>query len=271
MLTLIFYNNSTVNINLNGNPISEYIEKTFKHLQHLPLDFKIFDYLKYHSQNKDLLYSSLLDSAAKLSIDIDVQSLTDQKYLNSLHKMYEIGYNKGSNVWLQFHEMIHAVESVTNADIHPILNEMTINFRDRAGPLEKPFSRDFLKYGTPSITKGTCYCRWSELGKIPSQYWLDDEPDDIQRVCQLAKPWTVLRPSITIALDDIDFSMSAEQQEKFNIWFGKHKQQWMNYWKLTSWAADEMSLVIPIGLVENISLLKNNMESGLVPSKVQVQ
>jgi hypothetical protein len=271
MLTLIFNDNSTISITLNGNPVSEYIEKTFKHLQHLPLQFQIFDYLKYHCNNNKIFYDKLLESAKELNIEIDVLQLQDQKYLNSLHKIYELGYNKGSSRWLEFHEMIHAIEAVTNADIHPIPNEMVINFRDRAGPLEKSFDRDFLKYGTQSITKGTCYCRWNELGKIPSQYWLDNEPDDVQRLCQLAKPWTVLRPSINIALEDINFTMSIEQQEKFNVWFSKHKQQWMDYWKLTTWTSDEMSSVIPIGTVENILLLTNNMESGLVPSKIKVQ
>jgi hypothetical protein len=269
-MLLTLKDNSIVEIKLDQNPVSEYIEKSFRHLQHLPIPFHIFDHLTYYKKDKELLYSTLVDSAKKLNINVDVSQLTNQTYLNSLHKIYELGYNKGSNIWLEFHEMIHAIESITNTDTHPIPNEMIINFRDLAGPLEKPFDRNYLEYAVQLVTKGTCFCRWGELGKIPSQYWLDNEPDDTQRLCQLAKPWTVLRPSFVIALDDIDFSLSSDQQQKFNSWFDKHKQIWIQYWKLSSWTESEMYSVIPIGKVNNLSSLIDKVQSGIFPIKVSV-
>lgn len=270
MLRLVFNDNSTVDIQLDQNPVGGYIEKSFRHLQHLPLEFQIFDYLKRHSQNKDLLYSELIKSAEKLNVKIDISQLGDQQYLNMLHKIYESQYNKGANTWLQFHEMIHAIESLTNIDHHPISDEMTINFRDRAGLLEKSFDYKYLQYAVQSVSQGTCYCRWAELGKVPTQYWLDGEPDDIQRLCQLAKPWTMLRPSFIIALADLEFALSIEQQQKFSMWFSRHQQAWLDYWKLPSWNLTDMSSVIPIGQVINLDQLKHNMQLGLVPTQVQL-
>jgi len=269
MLTLTLNDNSTVDIELNQNPVSQYIKKSFRHLQHLPIPFHIYDYQKYYINHKDLLYSTLIDSADKLGIDVDVLRLSDQKYLNSLHKIYETGYNKGTNIWLEFHEMIHLIELAN--DCRLVNSQLIINFRDSAGPLEKPFNREYLKHSVQSVTQGTCFCQWGELGKIPSQYWIDNEPDDTQRLCQLAKPWTVLRPFFIIALDDIDFRMSLEKQQEFDAWFAKHKQAWIQYWNLSSWSESEMNSVIPIGQVKDISQLIDKLNSGAILDKITVQ
>ena len=270
MLSLSLNDNSTVGIELNQNPVGQYIEKTFRHLQHLPVPFHIYDYLNYFSQNKELLYNTLIESSKKLNVDIDIAQLTDQTYLNSLHKIYELEYKQGSNVWLEYHEMIHSIEAINHISVRDVPDEVIVNFRDRAGPLEKPFNREYLEYGVQSVTQGTCFCRWGELGKIPSHYWADGEPDDTERICQLAKPWTVLRPSFIIALEDMDFSMSAESRRGFNSWFAKHKQAWMQYWKLDSWTEDEMSCVIPIGQVKDVSLFVDKIHSGKFITKVSV-
>jgi len=270
MLTLFLNDESTFNIDVENNPISQYIEKSFRHLQHLPIPFHIYDYIKRHITDKDLLYTNLINSAAHLGIKVETRQLGDQKYLNELHKIYEFGYNKGSNVWLEFHEMIHFIESLNNMNQRMIKDQFEINYRDQAGPLEKPFDRTYLKHSTHTIDKGTCYCHWSELGKTPYQYWMDNEPDDIARICTLAKPWTMLRPSFTIALEDIDFKLSQKQEQEFNKWFSKYKKQWLEYWKLDSWSEHEMNAVIPIGKISNIDLLKNKMHSCATPTYIKV-
>jgi hypothetical protein len=270
MLILTLNDQSKFDIELNRNPVGQYIEKTFRHLQHLPVPFHIYDYLNYFIQNKELIYNTLIESAKKLNVDIDVAQLTNQLYLNSLHKLYELGYNKGSNVWLEYHEMIHSIEAINQIDVRDVSDEVIINFRDRAGPLEKPFNRKYLEYGVQSVTQGMCFCRWGELGKIPRYYWADGEPDDIERICQLAKPWTVLRPSFNIALEDMDFTLSAESRQGFNSWFAKHKQAWMQYWKLDSWTEDEMSCVIPIGQIKDVSSFVEKIHSGKFITKVSI-
>jgi hypothetical protein len=258
-----------VDIELNQNIISQYIEKSFRHLQNLPLSFHIYDYLKYYSQNKELLYRTLLDAAKKLNIDIDEAQLTDQKYLNFLHKTYEFGYNKGSNVWLEFHEMIHAIEALNNNNL--VSDQVTINYRELSGPLEKPFNRNYLEHAVQSISKGTCYCQWNELGKSPYRYWSDNEPDDIARIYQLAKPWTVLRPSVTIALEDIDFTLSQEDQQRFDDWFSGYKESWMQHWNLDHWDEKEMTSVIPIGQISDVDELKEKIYQGNRVTKVHVR
>jgi hypothetical protein len=269
MLTITLDDNSIFDIKLNSNPVGQYIEKSFKHLQHLPLPTKIYDYPAYYVNDKDLLYTTLIDSAKKLNIDIDVSKLVNQEYLNYLHEIYEHGYKKGTNVWLDFHEMIHSIEKLNNGDI--IDDQIIVNYRDAAGLLEKPFDRNYLQYAVQNVSAGTCYCRWSELGKHPYQYWLDKEPNDIIRLCQLATPWTILRPSFTIALEDTDLFLSKEELQEFNTWFSEYKDQWIQHWNLKSWDEKEMNSVIPIGEILDVSTFKEKIHKGARIYKVNVR
>lgn len=271
MIAIILDDNSEHILELNNNPLASYIHKSFKHLQNAPLPFSPhFDYMSKYYNDITGVINKLKASAEYLNVSVDFSKLDQQEYLNHLHKIYETGYKKGSNVWLDFHEMIHTLEKINNN--YPFLDykQVMINYRDKAGPLEKTFDRGYLKYSTHHISKGTCYAGWCELGKTPVTYWSNNEPDDIKRMCQLIKPWLTLRPTFTIALQDIDFDLTPDQKQKFSNWFNKHKEQWTKHWQLDDWQQEEITSVIPIGKLLNVDEFESKMDSGCIPQRVRL-
>ena len=270
MLKLILDDGAEFTIKLFDNPVAENLRRTIKHLQSIRIPFSPkFDKLYASINDRTALIDLLLESAGKLNISVDITLLDDQEYLNSLHKIYEQGYNQGSNVWLDFHEMIHAIEG-SNLNKIPA-KEITINYRDKAGPLEKPFDRTYLKFMTSQISKGTCYAYWGELGKTVESYWADGEPEDVQRICQLAKPWTILRPTFKIALEDNDLSLTADRKERIIKWFAQYEAQWKKHWNVNDWTVDEMSSVIPLGTIAEVDLLSKKIDEGKIPVNVVIQ
>ena len=226
------------------------------------------DNIYQHVNDRNGLINTLVEAATKLNISVDVSKLSEQDYLNFLHKVYEEGYNRGSNIWLDFHEMIHALEF--NKSTARPRNEIFINYRDKAGPLEKPFDKRNLKYATQKIPKGTCYTTWSELGKTLDTYWSSHEPDNIQRLCQLAKPWLILRPSFRVALEDVDLSLSPENKEKFTEWFKQYEEQWKKHWKVDDWTLDEIISItsIPIGVMNEVDVFTEKMKDNRIPTRI---
>ena len=101
---------------------------------------------------------------------------------------------------------------------------------------------------------------WTELGKSPYEYWHNGEPDNIDRMCVLSKPWLNLKPKLKIVLDSHD-AIPPDLTE-FDAWFSQYKQQWCRHWNLQDYTHKEMFGRIPIGYVDDIDkldhLLKNN-------------
>ena len=58
-----------------------------------------------------------------------------------------------------------------------------------------------------------------EYGKTPYTYWRDDEPNDINRLIELAKPMIRLNFKISIALADIAMTICQQDQLEFDNWF----------------------------------------------------
>ena len=269
MLELELSNGSKFSIVLLDNPVAEFIRKSLKHLQHLPLNFRQYDNVN-NTPDYNQVLDEMLDSAAILNIEIDTSKLTDQSYLNALHKLYEKGYNRGSNTWLVFHESIHEMERlISKTPFKP--DVVFLNYRDKAGLLEKKFDITNMQYSVLKAKKGTCYCRWSELGKTPLDYWRDGEPTDIVRFKELAKPWTVLRPWFIVANKDISYEISAEERQAFEEWFAPLKDEWLKQWGLSDWTVDDIQSIIPIGELQNIDQFYNEILIGATPIKLTLK
>ena len=251
---------------LYNNTTAERIVKAYKHLQHLPLNFRPYDYIIKYKDNPELVADALKTAAEKLSIDVDLTGLARSEYRNNLHEIYEKGYD-GSADWLEFHEMIHAVEMLAEGTVK---DTVTIDYRQNSGQLTKQFDRQQLADGVTKVSKGTCYCHWAELGKDPFTYWADQEPDNINRFCELAKPWLWFKPVITVALEDIDFKPSVERIDRFNQWFNNYQQSWIQHWKLDNWTIEEIFTVIPIGKLMNLEQFKLQIQQGSYPIGVGI-
>lgn len=266
MIQIEFDDRECLAIDLSRNPIADYIQYSFKHLQNLDLNIEIYDMPNIHWPGKDVIFTKLKNSAVLLDIDIDLTRLSEQEYLNALHKIYENGYDGKDNVWLDFHESIHMIEHMIEGSKN---SRLIIDYRQKAGPLVHKFDRKNLTFGSTSVSRGTCYVKWMELGKTPFRYFNDSEPSSIERILQLVKPWINLKPAMHIALEDCDFYKKFEEREnEFNQWFAPFKDQWCQYWNIEDWKPTEMFTVIPIGHLIEIDRLSDLLNQHILPTRI---
>ena len=113
-LNLVFSDHSSLTINLNNSVTAVKLVNMSKHLQRVPLRFCNFD--DPFSYTSEIIIKQLLENANLLNINIDKNQLNDQSYLNTLHQIYENGYN-GDKIWLEFHESIHMKETKNSGKI----------------------------------------------------------------------------------------------------------------------------------------------------------
>jgi len=255
--------NTQIQLTLYSNPVADYVLQQFKHLQHVDLESgprdNVFDTVY---TDLDAVKTHIQTAAAELNIKLE-DRLDDQDYLNYLHQVYEKNFN-GHRAWLDFHEMIHTAEE-HNGHLYPKI--FTVDYRTKAGALTKSFDRKYLKYATTNLLKGKAYITWQELGKTPYNYYVDSEPDDIQRLCELAKPWLHLRPSFFIACEDFDF-VARNDFAGYTNWFNTYRNKWCQHWGIQDWRDEESFMVIPIGEVGDIDSLIDNLKQGNTVQRV---
>ena len=238
------------------------ILRWFKHLQHVNIPWRPWDY-EHHYLQKSLesIHDDLKDTAEKLELQIDMIRLGDQQYLNELHMIYEREYD-GSQQYTDFHEVIHSIErKYTHRSDY-----FRINFRHLAGPLKILFQYQWLEHTQLKVDPGTVFIEMDELGKSPYRYWLDKEPDNLERLTQLAKPWIWMRPRLVFALDQIGFG--TYDQEQFEKWFNQYKKAWCQHWNIPDWTIEHMRAKLPIGEVQDYQSLKEELTRGQVPCKL---
>ena len=262
-MQIVFSNGEQVEISLNNSLLKDRYIRAYKHLQHIELPFFPWEnpYWILKPENYSHLKDKLVAAGKQLSIVVDVTLCNDQQYLNNLHKIYENNYN-GNPEWLFFHELIHLCEK--DDDTKKIL---LLDYGEKLGPLEQPMQSDWLQESVTEVFAGDAYVGWSHLGKLPYEYWRTQEPNEIQRLCQLAKPWITLVPRICVAIEDINF-LKDKQTEKFNIWWNQYQDDWCKHWNLKSWSLKDQFNVIKLGHVTNFDKLINNLKNQINPIKV---
>ena len=264
-MKILFSNNQTINFYIDNSPLGQVYQKIYKHLTHVPIPYRDWDSPYYlDGVNYIELINRLSTYAKKLSLTIDQERCfaKDQKYFNDIHKIYETNYN-GNPDWLDFHQHIHMCESY----LQPKPKFLYIDYREKAGLLERPYEPSWMEHSITTIKAGTIFSQWSELGKSPYAYWMDQEPADINRMCQLSKPWSLLRPKLMIALEDIDL-LANKKITEFESWWQNYSKDWCNHWNLPSWTVYDMFAVTKIGQVENVEKIKEQLKSQAIPSRV---
>lgn len=241
-MRIVFENNESVEINLSGQ-LKKIYENIYRHLQHIDLEPHHWDN-PFHKSDAEM---DFLRAANTLRIAIDHSRLYQSQYHNHLHTIYEQNYN-GSRDWLVYHEALH---NLTNPK-EPIL---FVDYREKAGPLIPRFNLDWLEDSCTTVTRGQIFVEWSELGKTPFTYWANNEPDDDQRLCELAKPWINLHPKLCIAFDHIDRLANIDQQS-FNAWWDTKQEFWCKYYQLPSWPLHYQRAMIYLGQVNDIDRLE---------------
>jgi len=264
-MKLLFNNNESINLFLNDSLVAERFKKIYKHLQHVPLDFKSWDNIHYKINTSfEKHVENLIIFGKKLSIDVEKDRCLNQEYLNYLHKIYEKNYD-GKPEWLEFHEHIHICE---NHD-REIKKFIVIDYREKAGLLTKKIEKDMLNDLQVKVKKGQLFTRWSELGKNPFSYFEDKEPNDIERICELVKPWLILRPKIFIALEDCDFTPQKNLQE-FKLWWSIYSSDWCKHYDLMKYDIADIFGVSIIGYTDNSEKIDNLLKQNILPNKVSL-
>lgn len=251
-MKLCFSNGVHIDLELSQDVVSTDLIKIYKHLQHAPLKFTKWDNPFYFdSVSFDDLVKNLIEAGQQVGVVVDpLQCIPyNQQYLNYLHKIYEKNYN-GNSQWLDYHEQIHLCEFYCAGST---LRSATIDYREQAGPLIKPFKNEYLDNLITEVEPGTVFVEWSELGKTPYDYWADQEPDDITRICELAKPWQTFKPKLRIAMHR--FNTMRNVDPNFSSWWDKYKVEWCKHWNLNNWSVEDMHGVIKVGNVKDVDAI----------------
>lgn len=246
-----------------GNPVADKIRTMYRYLKHIPLKFYEWDSPFYY---KKVGSNRILDSLTKLGkyvgIDVDKELCSrDPTYTNYLHQIYENSYN-GDPVWLEFHEHIHLYEISQNK--RTLRNLILIDYREKSGLLNSKFEFEWSRFFVTKIKKGDVVVQWAELGKCPYKYWIDQEPNDIVRLCQLAKPWLELKAQFYIATEDIDF-LSDMHIEEFESWWANWSTPWCHHWNIPKWGPNEIAGNVVIGKILEIDKVTNLVNAGVYP------
>jgi len=244
-----FNNETQIEIELVQGDVATDLIKIYKHLQHVPLNFKNWDNPFYlDCVTLDKLIEDLEALGVPLGVNVDTSNCLpfQQSYYNHLHKIYEINYN-GNPAWLDFHEHIHLCEC---RDKNISIRAASIDYRERAGPLTRPFNRAYLSNIITEVSPGTVYIEWAELGKPPYNYWEDNEPNDLGRICQLAKPWLTLKPKLRVATQYKDLLSNIDPE--FHNWWAHYESDWCRHWHIDKWPVEFMRGVLQVGTVQQL-------------------
>jgi hypothetical protein len=268
ILKIKWADNVTVDVELAKNPAAEFYYSCMRRLQHLDLFFGPRE-TPYHPLNIDVLQAQqLLQTQLKnLDILVDVARLRDQAYLNYLHDIYFQQCNTRDRAyytqWTHAHDTIHLLEMHNQNKFQSSV--VSFNYRNDAGPLYKKFDRAYLQYAVQSVEPGTCFLIEQELGKNPLIYFKDQEPNDIEFMCRVSKPWVNLIPTLNLAVEHI---VPSSIPQEFLQWFDNYQDQWCQHWGITDWQPEEIYAKIPIGRILNFDELHQRFKNNHYPIRV---
>lgn len=263
-----FSDQTTIPVVLENNSLSTYYKHAYKHLQHVQIPFTQLDnrYSTVRTELKDALIE-IVAAGKRVNVEVDQTQCLEQPYLNFLHETYEKNYVPGIG-WLYFHELIHQIEKfIRNRNNQ--CPHLTIDYRESSGPITAKFRPEWKEKFTTKLTQGDVFVSWAELSKPPYSYWEDNEPDNHDRLCELAKPWLNLKPRISIAFEDCDL-LKYKNVEMFNQWWLPKKEKWCKHWNIDDWTIEDMFSCMVFGKISefHVSQLKEKLQSNIIPVKV---
>lgn len=166
-----------------------------------------------------------------MGVEYKKLDLKDQKNLNYLHQLFEQNCNKVIDDRIyDFHRAIHHAEG-NNDEMMPQTGIISIGWGVKEGPLMSKYNCQ--RFYTPdAVQAGDLYLAWSELGKLPSRYFGDGEPNNQSRFNTLATPNKTLRAKFKIHRISKDY---VPFPKDFSAWFETYKQSWLDHYDLDDW------------------------------------
>lgn len=260
MIKIILDSGKEYIINLIESPIKNKIVKSLKHLQHLKLPSSKFDNTIFY--NFEIAIEQLQHYASILGITVEVDKIKTQPYLNFLHKIYEENHSYYNSNWLSYHETLHAIEKLLDKSYIP--KNITFDYKNLAGYTNTKYTFNELQTIRFNNQPGECFVIFNELGKTPYHYWKNKEPDDFERLCQLAKPMLRFNFAIKLWFEENNLS-NLEGLDEFSNWFSKYKNDWCNYWNIPDWSIEQMLGGIPIGYCKDWDKILVEVSNGSRP------
>lgn len=261
-MQIVFDNQETINFEFIESPVTDYFRWAYKHLQHVAPYFDKSN-LPYYIGD---CFSDLVSCAAQLNIEVDRSRLVDQNYLNELHEIFE-KKTDGSYNWLSYNAYIHLCEKSNNSQGNN--GVYNIDWGDKSSPLVKKFDYQYTSSFVNKVCTGQIFFEWSELGKTPYDYWQNREPDNLQRMCELAKPTLCIRPRISIACKNID-KLEKIDKGQFSNWWNNFHDQWCNHWGISEWTVEQIHGVIPYAQTHETAKLQYLAENNHCPTKIKI-
>ena len=233
-LKLLFSNSTDVvecTYTLHESIIASNWFRKIKHLKDVSVD-PVESYMTDLSDIKSL-YRQFCDYA-QIPKDINWNVL-DQDVLNQLHRVYESHHPTLVNLpnnqaMYKFHKSIHYHEIGGNPQ------KIVVGWGNKEGPVTYNFLCN--KFYEDSVKKNNLYLSWIELGKRPSDYYLDGEPNSQERINELCKPHVTFGANFFITHED----RTGNLPQDFIDWFDPYKKAWCKKYGLDDWTAkDEYS------------------------------
>lgn len=199
--------------------------KKIKHLKQIPIDQVESEMVDLSDLDK--IYKDFCKFAEIKYKKIDKVT---QPILNRLHQFYEklhdqLSVKKNNQILYKFHHAIHSHEAKRSKR-----KNLFIGWGVNEGPLTKNFKCNMFYEN--QLKKNHIYLPWSELGKTPLSYWMDQEPNDIKRFVELARPHQTFRAKFKIMLQD---HTPIKLPNDFTHWFRQFKEDWLNAYELEDW------------------------------------
>ena len=270
-LELVWSDRYAATIELEDNPVSRYMVRCVKHLQHLPLEFS-------HRDNPLFLVDArehsriLVEAARLLGIEIELARLGDHTYLNWLHDLYVDSYRRTNDPrWIPFHNALDAVEDTVRQRSEWDRKSIWVDYPGRTGPLIRPLDRDLLQYCSPTVAIGDCGVGHAELGKNLWDYYRDKEPlDNMDRICAVVRPWQYLKPVLSIFYRPcVEHANPYHTDPAFTAWVDRVGPRWARHWGILDWSPTEIHARLRIGRLRDTAEAFRRFGRGDVPVRMR--
>lgn len=254
-IRLVFKNSKNhhdLDFKLIESPISMKWFKKLQHLHRLPLSDSHSVYQPWPDTNRYEIKSLHEEFCRAVKIEFEILDYSRQGNLNLLHELYEqhhdLAVDIHPDILYKFHRAIHETQ---NLNLKIQYDNLEFGWGTLEGPLEQKINMNI--YYSDILKHGNLYLKWSELGKLPFQYFSDGEPNNQTRFNALAKPNQTLRAKFSLQLSENKFQFTNE----FNDWFEKYKTGWLSHHGIDDWRAiDEISGVHVAEPLQDIDLEK---------------
>jgi len=263
--------NTLYNIDILDSPVWRKLQQGFKHLQHIDIPYKPWDNPLYFKNTKkhQQLVERIFSSAIKLGFNLDKEQLINkyQSYYNEIHEIYEKNYD-GNPEWMIFHECIHELEkdekNITESLVY-------VDWREKANLLQTQFTWEMHQYQSTRYNRGDVFVEWNELGKKPYRYWSDKEPENVDRVLELCKPWINLKPVLTISLEDHDELLKDSINSlDFNLWWKQYSDAFCKKYNVPYYNLEQQCGVVKIGTLSDVDNFAYSCMHGAYPKNIKL-